>query len=107
MNRPKNLLPVLVLAFAIETLSVTWALKIPGAAPLLSILYCSSGLFIGWLLTRMPTLKPGISATPDLPVHFRLIIAGLITLATWSWCQYWFDEIPIDITNADMLPIIG
>ena len=106
MNRPKNLLPVLVLAFAIETLSVTWALKIPGAAPLLSILYCSSGLFIGWLLTRMPTLKPGISATPDLPVHFRLIIAGLITLATWSWCQYWFDEIPIDITNADMLPII-
>ena len=24
----------------------------------------------------------------------------------YSWCHYWFEEIPIDITNADMLPII-
>jgi hypothetical protein len=32
--------------------------------------------------------------------------AGLVALATWSWCRYWFDEMPIDITNADMLPII-
>ncbi len=29
-----------------------------------------------------------------------------MVLATWSWCRYWFEEMPIDITNADMLPII-
>jgi hypothetical protein len=35
-----------------------------------------------------------------------LIIAGLMVLATWTWCGFWFEEMPIDITNADMLPII-
>ena len=34
------------------------------------------------------------------------MITGLIALALYSWCLYWFDEIPIDVSNADMLPII-
>ncbi|HVS97433.1 MAG TPA: hypothetical protein VHE54_13160 [Puia sp.] len=120
MNRPKNLLPALVFAFAVETLSVTWALKIPGAAPILSVLYCASGLVIGRLLTRLPAFKltapvlmdagkhegPESALWKSPAIHFRLVVAGLLILATWSWCQYWFDEMPIDITNADMLPII-
>ena len=109
MNRPKNFPSVLLFAFAIETLSVTWGLKIPHAAPFLSILYCLSGVCVAGFLTRVPELKLPARAVGfwKMPVnHFRLIIAGLIVLATWSWCQYWFDEMPIDITNADMLPII-
>ena len=109
MNRPKNLLPALTLAFAIETLSVTWFLKIPGAAPFLALLYCSSGIAFAWLLTGVPALTlPAVEKKWwKIPaVQYRLVVAGLVVLATWSWCQYWFDEMPIDITNADMLPII-
>jgi hypothetical protein len=109
MNRPKNLLPALMVAFAIETLSVTWCLKIPGAAPILALVYCSSGIAVAWLLTAVPAL-----ALPSLQrkwwrapaVRHRFIIVLLAGMAIWSWCQYWFDEMPIDITNADMLPII-
>jgi hypothetical protein len=109
MNRPKNLLPALLLAFATETGSVTWCLKIPGAAPWLSLVYGSSGIAIGWLLTRvpalaLPTVQKNWWKTPA--IQHRFIVTVLAGLALWSWCQYWFDEMPIDITNADMLPII-
>jgi hypothetical protein len=109
MNRPKNLLPALLLAFAIETLSVTWCLKIPGAAPYLGLLYGTSGVAIAWLLTRvpaltLPTLQKKWWRVPA--IQHRFIVVLLAGLALWSWCVYWFDEMPIDITNADMLPII-
>lgn len=109
MNRPKNLLPALLLAFAIETLSVTWCLKIPRAGPFLGLLFCSSGIAIAWLLTCVPELS--LRGLPrqwwKIPaVQHRFIVILLAGVAVWSWCQYWFDEMPIDITNADMLPII-
>jgi hypothetical protein len=109
MNHPKNLSVKLLLFFAVETLSVTWLLKIPGWAPFFSFSYFSSGIAIAFLLARSPELQlpsPAKRAL-SLPVnHYRLIIVGLMILATWSWCRYWFEEMPIDITTADMLPII-
>lgn len=109
MNRPKNLSSMLLAAFAVETLSATWLLKIPGAPPFLSILYFLSGIGISFLLLRFPPLSlPRLERRGwNTPVnHYRLITAGLVALAMWSWCEYWFDEMPIDISNADMLPII-
>jgi hypothetical protein len=95
--------------FAVETLSATWFLKVPHAAPCCAVLYFLSGIGISFLLLRfppmtLPRLDPRGWRTPAN--HYRLIAAGLVILATWSWCGYWFDESPIDITNADMLPII-
>ena len=109
MNRPKNLPSALLAAFAVETLSATWFLKIPGAVPFLSIIYFLSGIGIAFLILRFPPLSlPRLQKGGwNTPVnHYRLIAAALVALAIWSWCQYWFDEMPIDITNADMLPII-
>ena len=109
MNRPKNLLPALLFAFAIETLSVTWFLKIPGSAPFLAVLYGSSGIAIAWLLTGVPELTlPHLQKKwwKSPAIQHRFIIVILAGLVIWSWCRYWFDEMPIDITNADMLPII-
>ena len=109
MNHPKNLSLKLLSFFAVETLSVTWLLKMPAWAPFLSLVYFSSGLAIAILLTRAPELHlPALAKRAwSLPVnHYRLIIVGLMVLVTWSWCRYWFEEMPIDITNADMLPII-
>ena len=109
MNRPKNLPSVLLAIFAVETLSATWFLKIPGAPPFLAILYFLSGIGISFLVLRFPPMSlPRLNKKDwNTPAnHYRLIVAALVVLATWSWCQYWFDESPIDITNADMLPII-
>jgi len=109
MTHPKNLRAKLLLFFAVETLSVTWLLKIPGWAPFCSLLYFSSGIAIALLLTRGPQLRlPALQKRAwTRPVnHYRAIVTGLVALAAWSWCRYWFEEMPIDITNADMLPII-
>ncbi len=104
-----RLTKILLTAFAVETLSITWCLKIPGAAPLLSITYLAAGIALAFLPLSFPAITlPAIKLRcwNTRANHYRLMIAGLIILATWSWCNYWFDESPIDITNADMLPII-
>ena len=104
-----RLAKILLTAFAVETLSATWFLKIPHAAHCCAILYFLSGIAISFLLLRFPPLTlPRLNKKSwNTPLnHYRLIAAGLVVLATWSWCGYWFDESPIDITNADMLPII-
>ena len=109
MGHRKNLLRVLLIAFAVETLSVTWCLKIAGWTPLFSILYFVAGIGIALLLLYFPVVQLPVRSWKDWNTHtnhYRLVLIGLLGLVTYSWCQYWFEEMPIDITNADMLPII-
>ena len=109
MTHRKHLLTGMLSAFAIETLSSTWLLKFDGWAPLLSILYFLSGISIPIMLLSFPDMRlvnPGKGWWKAHTHHYRLILIGLIALAMYSWCRYWFEEIPIDISNADMLPII-
>jgi hypothetical protein len=109
MNRPTRLPSILLAAFAVETLSSSWCLKIHGYTPLFSVLYLISGITIVCLLVRLPALRlpsPGNNPWRN-PVNQRsAVIIGLAALALYSWCNFWFDEMPIDIANADMLPII-
>jgi hypothetical protein len=109
MGREKKLIGSVLIAFTVETLSVTWCLKIPGWAPFFSTLYFASGVAIALLLLFFPALRfptPGRKAWKAPVNHHRLVITGLVTLVLYSWSQYWFEEMPIDIANADMLPII-
>lgn len=109
MGREKKLVRSLLIAFTVETLSVTWCLKIPGWAPFFSVLYFTSGVAIAGLLLFFPALSvpvPGKMAWKSPVNHHRLVITGLVALVLYSWSRYWFEEMPIDITNADMLPII-
>jgi hypothetical protein len=109
MDLEKKLTPSILIAFAVETLTATWLLKIPGWAPLFSILYFASGIAIAGLLLYFPAIRlpsPGRKPWQSPINQRRLVITGLIALALYSWCLYWFDEMPIDISNADMLPII-
>ncbi|HTI12326.1 MAG TPA: hypothetical protein VL832_27325 [Puia sp.] len=109
MPRQKYLLTAILIAFAAETLSVTWFEKFAGWAPVFSILYFLSGISFAVLLLSFPVVqmpRQGLSGWNTHVNHYRLIIIGLIALAMYSWCKYWFEEIPIDISNADMLPII-
>jgi len=109
MPRQKYFLTIILIVFALETLSATWFLKIPGWTPILSIIYFLSGISFAFLLLSFPAVRMPWrhwSGWNTHVNHYRLIIIGLIALAMYSWCKYWFDEIPIDISNADMLPII-
>jgi hypothetical protein len=109
MGHEKKLIGSVLIAFTVETLTVTWCLKIPGWAPFFSILYFASGVAIALLLLFFPVLRfptPGRKAWKAPVNHHRLVITGLVALVLYSWSQYWFEEMPIDITNADMLPII-
>ena len=109
MNDPGKSKAILLVAFAIETLSSTWCLKLHGWTPLFSILYLLSGLAIAVTLLRLPRLRlpaPGARPWQSASLQRSVIIIFLTALALYSWCLYWFDEMPIDITNADMLPII-
>jgi hypothetical protein len=109
MDLEKKLAPSILIAFAVETLTATWFLKIPGWAPLFSILYFASGIAISGMLLYFPAIhlpSPGRKPWQSPTNQRRLVIMGLIALVLYSWCLYWFDEIPIDINNADMLPII-
>ena len=109
MNHPYSQRTLLMIAFALETLSVTWCLKIPGWAPFLSILYLASGVVIAWLLLFFPALQIPRFNKPLLAqpaTVYRLVTIALIGLVIYTCCIYWFEEMPIDIYNADMLPII-
>ncbi len=109
MNHPYSQRTTLLIAFAVETLSVTWLLKFSGWAPFLSILYFASGLVLAWLLLYFPALRlPRFNRQQlaDPITLYRLVTIGLMGLVLYTWCRYWFEEMPIDIYNADMLPII-
>jgi hypothetical protein len=99
----------LLIAFAAETLSATWCLKLYGWTPVFSVLYFLSGLAIVGLLFRLPELRlPSLAAAPwrNPVIQRSAVVIVLMALALYSWCLYWFDEMPVDISNADMLPII-
>jgi hypothetical protein len=109
MDLLDKLRKTLLIAFAVETLSSTWCLKIHGWTPVFSILYFLSGLAIAGLLLRFPPLglpSPRINPWRNPASQRGAVVIGLTALALYSWCLYWFDELPIDISNADMLPII-
>lgn len=109
MPGQKHLKSAIVIAFALETGCVTWFLKVPGTAPFLSILYLVTGVAIAlMLLSSSPLHLPRLAPKGrNLRVNiYRAGVLGLLVLAMHTLCRYWFDEIPLDVNYADMLPII-
>jgi hypothetical protein len=123
MPGQKHLKTVIVTAFALETLSVTYCLKIPGATPFFAILHFLAGTSVALLLLRFPPLshpflqtktgngtgsavRAGWKSWNTRSNQYRLILTGMLALTMHTLCRYWFDEIPLDINYADMLPII-
>ncbi|HXD79529.1 MAG TPA: hypothetical protein VN616_17050 [Puia sp.] len=109
MTRRSSTSSLLLAAYAAETASATWCLKLQNWTPVFSIVYFLSGIAFAVLLLRAPALRlsPATQRPWRNPVYQRrAILIGLTVLAIYSWCLYWFDDMPIDVSNADMLPII-
>jgi hypothetical protein len=113
MPGQKHRKSLLVAAFALETLCVTYGLKAPRAAPYLAILYFLAGAVVAVLLLYFPRLQLTFrrrgngSGSWFTRIHqYKLIVLALLALCMYTLCRFWFDEIPLDINYADMLPII-
>jgi hypothetical protein len=105
----KYLKPAILAAFAAEVLCTTYFLKIPHGRDFCAILYFLSGISLGILLLYSPELKlPRVEKRDwnNRPFHYRIIMLLLLALSMYTLCRFWFDEIPMDINYADMLPII-
>src|ERR1700737_4132877 len=98
MLTQKRLKNAILTAFAVETLSITWCLKIPGGSYFFTILYFIAGISFAGLLLFFPKLKfstGGIKTWNKRLVHYKLIIIGLLALSIYTLCGFWFDDIPV------------
>lgn len=98
----------LLVAFALETFCVTWGLKIPGFIGIFSVLYFITGISIPVLVTQLPSLKvhwkrklQGRSEN-----YYRLLAIILLGMLMYFQGRYWMQTVPIDVQQADMLPVI-
>ena len=113
----------LLALFATETLCVTYGLKAFPGNPVLTILYLSAGIAIGILLMFFPPLPQqvfplrtgmtGGQLAKRPPTGFirelsyqKWVLVCLAALVMYTLTGYWLEDIPIDISYADMLPII-
>jgi hypothetical protein len=109
MPMQKKLNTAILAALAVETCCATYFLRIPHGTPIFSILYFLSGLAIAALLLSAPELKlPRLAGRQgDLRLaHYRIVVIVLLALAVYNLSVLWFDELPMDVHYADMLPII-
>lgn len=115
MLSQKNLNTAILAAFAVETLCATYFLRIPHGTPVFSILYFLAGIAIAVLLLsarelKLPWLPAGPSEKPGRSgrrlANYRIVAIALLALAVYNLSVLWFDEIPMDVNYADMLPII-
>jgi hypothetical protein len=109
MTRTKRLKIGLLTAFAIETLCVTYCTKITGYAPFLSILYFVAGISIALFSLSFQELTPFVfkKAASTKAIYYYWI-AGICILGAGMYylSKFRMGDAPIDINNADMLPII-
>jgi len=109
MTGQKYIKSAILAAFALETLSATCGLLIPHVTLACSFLYFAAGLYLGVRLLSVPQLKLAplsLGERLNRTNHFRLISIALLALVIYDICKLWFDEIPLELNYADMLPII-
>ncbi|MBS1596876.1 MAG: hypothetical protein JST75_01530 [Bacteroidetes bacterium] len=109
MFSKKHIVRWLLLAFAIETICVTWGLKIASYSSVVSIIYFIGGISIPMLVILIPPaeksrIQPAVAN--KFSKYFKWLAFVAMMVMAYITSRYWFDLIPIDIDYADMLPVI-
>ncbi len=101
---------LLIIAFLLETLCVTYALYLPALAAYTSVLYTFSGLTIGvaFLYTNQTlSAKPRAVFSFQAPLtRYKWLLMGIVLVTMYHFTAKWIDDAPLDFHDADMLPII-
>ncbi len=100
---------MLVYAFLVETICVTYALYAPSLAGYTSVVYTFSGLTIGiGLLWASHTASEQLSffSFKKPTTRYKWLLMGIILIAMYYFSKIWIEDAPLNYQQADMLPII-
>ncbi|PWT73910.1 MAG: hypothetical protein C5B59_12255 [Bacteroidetes bacterium] len=108
MSSFKQVRTWLLIAFALETATATYCLKLSSWIPVFSVIYFISGIAISILIAEGSTLTIRMQQglTNKNANLYKFLLLGAMAILAFLTASYWFDEIPIDPDYADMLPVI-
>jgi hypothetical protein len=99
---------ILVTAFVLETLCVTYAQHLPPIAGITSILYTVAGIVIAYCLLWMPdNIQQRSKIISSKPLNrYRWLFLAIGLLVMCKFVMQWIEDDPLNYHDADMLPII-
>ncbi|MBI2275502.1 MAG: hypothetical protein HYU70_17035 [Bacteroidetes bacterium] len=93
----------------LETLSVTYLLRLPAFITVTTLLYTFSGIAISLLLLFLPEKRLEIkllSKSFKKGGAYQIIFLFLGGLFIYKYTQYWISQSPLSYKDADMIPIM-
>lgn len=109
MNSILNRRRILLIAFLVETICVTYALKLKFLTGVTSVAFTLSGLIICWFVLVLPYPEPKTNHPLDLSKtvnKYRWWILAMTLICIMGSALHWMEDAPLDYHDADMLPII-
>lgn len=109
MFKRTDLTWMLIAAFALESLFVTYFLKAPSFDPLISVIYFLSGIAIAVMFLYFPSPGPGIFRKrlfPGTVIYFKALLMFVFGFLIYHYSKELMTDNPIDYRTADMLPLI-
>ena len=109
MNSILNRRKILLIAFLVETICVTCALKLKFLTGVTSIVFTLSGLLICWFALVLPSPQQVPNQPFDLSKivnQYRWWILSMTLICIMGSALHWMEDAPLDFHDADMLPII-
>ncbi len=97
----------MLVAFAIETLCITYLMKVKNLAPFTSILYFICGIVIAKIILFLPAPDKTIFKLEKKSENlFKFFLIAVISFLVCYFSISIMNDNPIDYRNADMLPVI-
>ncbi len=110
MKQSYNIQRILIIAFVLETLCVTYALYIPALSGLITVLYTLTGITIAcgllWMKPNAAQKNESLFSFAKPLNRYRWLLMGIALLVMCRFTIQWLEDNPLEYHNADMLPII-
>jgi hypothetical protein len=110
IKQPDNIPRILLVAFILETICVTYALYLPSLSILVSVLYTLTGITIAfgllWMKPGAAKQKQSILSFSNPLNYYRWLLMGIALLVMCRFAMQWMEDNPLEYHDADMLPII-
>lgn len=109
MRVPRNWKNILLIAFLLETLCVTYLLKMKLLIGFASVVFTLCGLLITYCFLILPTPnKASNIASPSSKLlnRYRWLLTAMAFIAISGTALKWMEDAPLDYHDGDMLPII-
>ncbi len=106
MFRFKDPTTTIVVLAALQVLSSTYFLDIPGFYSVNSFLFLLSGIGITFCLLEIPHIEIHKTSIVNKQLLFKILVIVLLLPVSYQLARHIMDENPLRFENADMLPIM-